>query len=66
MTIFTWGIKIRINTYITHAVIPTPGAIVKEKDVKVADRIAATWSTHDTTKSAITVRFSRFIFLPQL
>lgn len=40
MIIFTWGIKIGINIYITHAV-STPGAIVKKKkkaDVKVADK----------------------------
>lgn len=64
MIIFTWGIKIGINIYITHAV-STPGAIVKKKkkqDVKVADRITATMSTHDMAKSTITVRFSHDSF----
>lgn len=63
MIIFTWGIKIGINIYITHGV-STPGAIVKKKkaDVKVADKITATMSTHDMAKSTITVRFSHDSF----
>lgn len=43
MIIFTWGIKIGTNIYITHAV-STPGAIVKKKKADV--KVTATMSTH--------------------
>lgn len=45
MIIFTWGIKIGINIYITR-VVASPGAIVK--NVKVTGRITATSSIRST------------------